>query len=74
MLFQAVIKYLSSSNFFKILSKRLKVHWGVEILVKLTVAPYGYSTIIVLTNRIPERQANNGKRATARLRVLSLCI
>ena len=24
--FQAVIKYLSSSNFFKILSKRLKVH------------------------------------------------
>ena len=26
MLFQAVIKYLSSSKFFKILSKRLKVH------------------------------------------------
>ena len=26
MLFQAVIKYLSSSNFFKILPKRLKVH------------------------------------------------
>ena len=28
MLFQAVIKYLSSSKFFKILSKRLKVHSG----------------------------------------------
>ena len=28
MLFQAVIKYLSSSNFFKILSKRLKIHYS----------------------------------------------
>ena len=27
MLFQAVIKYLSSTNFFKILSKRLKVQF-----------------------------------------------
>ena len=34
MLFQAVIKYLSSLEFIKILSKRLKVHsvgYGVDV-------------------------------------------